>query len=337
MSDSGVAYWDIFYLSNFSLTSATETVSLTATQVTINGSTTLFDQLSSDGGGGEANLVAAGNASEVTVGTTIQDSDSDPSVTYMGQGVISTDSGPSNFIALFGETVINGIPVVVAYVPTGSFSSHGDFISLNPSVTITQTTFDLGAACFVTGTMIRTPDGDRAVETLRQGDLVVTADGAAKSITWLGRSRHSTLFAEPTRILPVRIRAGALGENLPVRDLLVSPGHAMLLDGVLVHAGAMVNGTSVVRETGLQGAFTYYHVETGAHDVLLAEGAATESFLVGVEEMKFDNWDERPAAGATPEELAYPRVKAARQMPRSLRDLLESRAEAIVPAVAVAA
>ena len=216
------------------------------------------------------------------------------------------------------------------------FFASGTNVSAGGTGTL-ATSASFNAACFVAGTMIRTPDGDRAVEDLRAGDLVLTADGVAKPVLWLGHSTVSTLFTDPARTLPVRIKAGALGENLPARDLLVSAGHAMLIEGVLAQAGALVNGTSIARDTGVAATFTYYHVELAGHDVLLAEGAATESFLIGVDDLTFDNWAERPAGAAVPAEMAYPRVKSARQMPASVRGLLAARAAVIAPEMAVAA
>ena len=99
------------------------------------------------------------------------------------------------------------------------------------------------------GTMVRTPRGEVAVETLARGDCVMTTDGRAEKVSWIGRQTVSLRFADPLRVLPIRIKAGALGENVPSRDLLLSPDHAILVGEVLIQAGALVNGTSIVRET----------------------------------------------------------------------------------------
>jgi hypothetical protein len=190
--------------------------------------------------------------------------------------------------------------------------------------------------CFCAGTMIATPTGAVPVESLAAGDPVLTADGQVRRVRWLGRSHISRVFADPVSVLPIRIRAGALDENVPARDLLLSPGHAVRIGDALVHAGALVNGTSVVRETDMPMVFTYYHVELDTHALLLAEGAPAESFLDGVEDMNFANWQDRvPAPEAV--ELPYPRARSARQLPGAVRTLLAARAAAIAAPVAAAA
>lgn len=186
--------------------------------------------------------------------------------------------------------------------------------------------------CFYPGTLVRTPAGEVAVETLKHGDLVLTHDGREIPVAWLGRQTVSTVFADKLRVLPIRIKAGALGENVPARDLLVSPDHAMFIDGVLIHAGALVNDTSITRETNVPTTFTYFHVEVADHSLILAEGAAAETFVDNVDRLGFDNWNEYEALypeGKTVEELPYPRAKARRQVPVSIRVALAARAEAI--------
>jgi len=138
------------------------------------------------------------------------------------------------------------------------------------------------AVCFAEGTRILTSLGEAAVEDLRGGDLVVTVSGEGapmKPVLWVGR-RRVQLAGNPVadQLVPVRVKAGALAEGVPHRDLLVSPDHCLFLDGALVPARLLVNGRSIVAEREF-GAVTYYHVELETHDVLLAEGAAAESWL----------------------------------------------------------
>ncbi|MDR3505962.1 MAG: Hint domain-containing protein [Acidocella sp.] len=179
--------------------------------------------------------------------------------------------------------------------------------------------------CFYPGTRITTPEGEVAVEALQAGDLVVTANGA-KPVRWVGQSHVHTRFADPLRSLPIRIKAGALGDGLPVRDLLLSPDHAMFIDGILVQASALVNGTSIVREYDAPEQFTYYHVELETHELLLAEGALAESFVDNVDRMHFHNWDEREAPAEAIVEMDYPRAKSARQVPMAIRQRLSGNA-----------
>jgi len=183
-------------------------------------------------------------------------------------------------------------------------------------------------SCFYPGTRLATAEGEIAVEDITAGTLLKTASGAVLPVRWLGRSEISTRFADKLRALPVRIMAGALGENLPVRDLLVSPCHAMFVGGVLVQAGALVNGSSIMREANVPEVFTYYHVELATHELLLAEGSATESFIDHVDRMHFSNWAEHEALGeaAPMVEMPYPRALANRQVPLAVRRMIEARA-----------
>ena len=188
-----------------------------------------------------------------------------------------------------------------------------------PADAVSWTASDF-AFCFLAGTAITTPAGAVPIEALLVGDLVRTADGAAKPVRWVGRQTIVTRFADRRRILPIRISAGALGEGLPARDLLVSPDHALMLDGVLVQAGALVNGTTIVRETAMPERFTYFHVELDDHALVLAEGVPAETFVDNVTRRRFDNHEDYVALYGDPApaipEMALPRVKSARQVPR---------------------
>jgi hypothetical protein len=190
------------------------------------------------------------------------------------------------------------------------------------------------------GTLVRTPDGEAAIETLKRGDLVLTADGKAMPVAWLGRQTVSTRFADPLRVLPIRVKAGALAENTPSRDLLVSPCHALLVGEILVEAGALVNGVSILRETDVPAIFLYFHVELDDHSLIFAENTPTETFIDNVDRMAFDNWAEHEALypeGNPISELPFPRAKSRRQVPAEIREALEARAQKIGGAPTAAA
>ncbi|WP_284944528.1 Hint domain-containing protein [Acidisoma cladoniae] len=136
--------------------------------------------------------------------------------------------------------------------------------------------------CFVAGTRIRTPRGDVRVETLREGDEVITVtDGVTQvmPVTWIGMRAVDILrHRDADKVRPIRIRQGAFADNLPARDLLLSPDHAIFAEGVLVPVKYLVNGTTIVIE-GAARQVVYVHVELAQHEILLAEGLPTESYL----------------------------------------------------------
>ncbi len=143
-------------------------------------------------------------------------------------------------------------------------------------------------ACFATGTRLLAEGGARAVETLRAGERLATASGRLATIRWVGfRRLDLRRHASPHDVMPVRVSAGALGEGLPLRDLVLSPDHAVLIDGALVPVRYLVNGTSITQET--RGQVTYWHVELDRHDVVLAEGAPCESYLDTGNRAAFEN------------------------------------------------
>jgi hypothetical protein len=194
----------------------------------------------------------------------------------------------------------------------------------NGDVTITP-------LCFCAGTQILTETGEVAVENLAIGDQVVTAEGQVMPVRWIGLNTVSTRFADPLRVLPIRIRAGALAENRPVRDLLVSAEHALLVEDILIQPGALVNGVSILRERDVPEVFTYFHVELADHALILAEGTPAETFVDNVHRSAFDNWAEHEALyGDAPiAEMAFPRAQSHRQVPQEIRARLMARAAAL--------
>lgn len=137
------------------------------------------------------------------------------------------------------------------------------------------------ATCFLAGTRIAGADGEVAVEALRPGDVVETVvkgEIVLQPVTWVGRRTVAVSRDAADEAYPVRIRAGAFGEDCPRRDLLVTSEHCIFTDGVLVPARMLVNGGSVTFARDLN-IFTYYHVELARHAILRAEGLMSESYL----------------------------------------------------------
>ena len=107
------------------------------------------------------------------------------------------------------------------------------------------------------------------MEELAIGDEVLTLCGESRPIKWIGRRSYRRPFMAHN-VTPILIRAGALRENLPLRDLHVSPEHAIFIDEVLVPAEHLVNGVSVVRCSDVA-SVQYFHIELDSHDVIFAE------------------------------------------------------------------
>ena len=143
-------------------------------------------------------------------------------------------------------------------------------------------------ACYAAGTRIATPGGEVAIEALREGDLVRTLEGEARAITWLGHRRvNCAAHPKPEDVWPIRIRAHAFAPGRPHRDVLVSPEHAVFVDGFLMPASALVNGASIVQER--VESIIWWHLELATHDVLLAEGLPAESYLDTGNRDSFEN------------------------------------------------
>ena len=143
--------------------------------------------------------------------------------------------------------------------------------------------------CFAAGTLIETDRGPVAVEALREGDRVVTSEDArCEPIVWIGRRAVDCRpHPRPEQVWPVRVRRGAFGPRQPVRDLYLSPDHAVFVNDVLVPVKYLVNGSSIAqvrRKTVM-----YYHVELPQHELILAEGLAVESYLDVGDRSNFEN------------------------------------------------
>ena len=187
-------------------------------------------------------------------------------------GVVTTTLGIDNQL-----TISNSITsAVLGLDPSENFGK--DYFRLARDAAGNAVISESGIPCFCSGTRILTPTGQRAVETLKIGELVVTVSGIGRAICWIGRRSYGGRFLRGRPdLMPICIAAGALGHGSPQRDLMISPLHSLLIDGALVPAERLVNGRSVCRVAVR--AVSYIHIELETHDAIWAEGALAETFL----------------------------------------------------------
>ena len=206
-------------------------------------------------------------------------------IEYQAIAVNFQNSSPS-YATIEGIAFIDTFPPVgVALTVVATAEGPGDYGQ--PSVAAG----DLAIPCFTPGTMIDTPDGPRAVQELAAGDLVTTLDHGAQPLRWVGHAPVSSLrMALHPELCPIRIKAHAFGCNHPNRDMLVSPQHRILIEGwraemlfgepqVLVAAKHLINDMTIQRAGVAM--TTYIHLQCDAHEVLISDGLATESFNPG--------------------------------------------------------
>jgi len=186
-------------------------------------------------------------------------------------------------------TSVDAVSVTLAVGASNTF----DFGSL------AGTTLDFfeNVVCFAAGTHLATPGGEVPVERLAIGDPVLTASGKAKPIRWIGHGCHLITKPRLDGAAPVIVRAGALGEGMPRRDLRLTKGHSLFVDGVLIPVEFLINHRTILWDDRPQ-VIEFYHVELEGHDVLIAEGAPSESYRDDGNRGMFDSvnpaWDVRP-------------------------------------------
>lgn len=156
------------------------------------------------------------------------------------------------------------------------------------------------AICFAQNTMIATITGERAVQALRMGDKIITRDNGLQEIAWIG---HKTIDLKAAPALrPILIKAGSLGHNQPEQDILVSPNHRMLVANdvtslLFEERETLVAAKHLVGKSGIEiaapASVTYYHILFENHEVVLGNGAWSESFQPGDYSMTTLNSEQR--------------------------------------------
>lgn len=197
-------------------------------------------------------------------------------------GLISTQTGLN--ISIQGN-LISGTAVTIG----GDCTINGNIFAQGTNVTFAaNTVVNAQTVCYLKGTNILTETGYKKIEDLKVGDRVVTkgkihnnefynpnADYSFSHIKWIGNFTAPNLN-EST--LPICIKANAFQENQPYENLYVSPGHRILIDGKMILAKDLVNGTTIYQDSSII-SVEYYHFELESHSSVIANGILSESFL----------------------------------------------------------
>jgi antigen 43 len=168
-------------------------------------------------------------------------------------GVVLTDAGGDHVTLSFG----------------GSIGNFG--YTNGPSGT------DLTTICFCTDTQIATPSGEVPVQTLKPGDIVLTAHNGPRPVAWVGTGKVLATSGKRGVATPVIVRKGALADNLPHRDLHVTKAHSLYIDDVLIPVEFLVNHKTILWDDRAQ-EVEIYHIELETHDLLIANGVPAESY-----------------------------------------------------------
>jgi Ca2+-binding RTX toxin-like protein len=222
-----------------------------------------------------------------------------------GADVLSGDQGSDTFLGGNGGDVVvggedDGDTDIDVLDLTGSNVDRIDYVDGDPEAgtvtfldgsTMTFSEIENVIPCFTPGTLIATPKGERLVEELQVGDRIITRDNGIQEIAWLGHKPMSgAQLVQNPHLQPVLIKAGALGHGLPERDMMVSPNHRVLVSSdktqlyfeeseVLAAAKHMVGAEGIHTVNVMQ--TTYVHFMFERHEVVLSNGAWTESFQPG--------------------------------------------------------
>jgi len=240
----------------------------TASATTLDGLGTQFTGFSTLDFAPGANWTIAGTASAFDSGETISGFAPGDAIILNGFSVAS-----DSFVSGTGLEITDTAGTEITLDVNSNISNLAFTVTKEPDGTEIET-----AVCYLRGTKILTPAGEVKVQKLNIGDAVVTLRNGYRKIKWIGRQSFARYFVKGNRNqLPVRIAAGALGPQLPRCDLFVSPGHSMLIGGVLVLAKFLVNGITITQDfAGAE--IHYYQLEFETHDCVLAEGTWSESY-----------------------------------------------------------
>ncbi|WP_415456374.1 Hint domain-containing protein [Acetobacter persici] len=247
--------------------------------------TTTSDLIQFDGSGGTIEIAAGTTPSIIQYITNISEND-----TIIIDGL---KADGYNYVDGVYTLTSNGTPI------SGTSSFQLPDANEGTTFTVSTITVDNGngtttaktvlnaqhVVCFLPGSMIRTVEGEVAVENLQIGDSVVTFDWktgeeTVRPVIWVGKA-HATVqphLADDEAAYPVRVLKNAISEGVPYKDMLITAEHCLFFDGKFVPVRMLVNGSSIFYDKSFT-SYDYYHLETAEHAVIVADGMLTESYL----------------------------------------------------------
>ncbi len=135
-------------------------------------------------------------------------------------------------------------------------------------------------SCFLKGTKISTPSGDRLVQDLQIGDEVQALAGG-KTVKWIGYNKFTKEEGRAwhDNVMPIRVARCAINDHTPHRDLYLSPLHCVFVNEALIPVMYLINEATIAQGMPSDmSAIEYYHIELDTHEVIYAEGALVESY-----------------------------------------------------------
>lgn len=267
---------------------------------------------------------------------------------FVDLSAIFNDSTIADYNAANGTDFAHAITALNHDLADGVVNFDGTDMS-GPTLTMTGITGGLtedqtAVVCFASGTLIKTCEGEIAVEDLKVGDKVLTLDDGYQPIRWIGMRKLSAQdLTENPKLRPIRIRAGALGNDMPTQDLTVSPQHRVLANSKIAERmfgvnEVLVGAKHLIELDGVEVAedmaeVTYVHFLFEEHQIVFSNGARTESLYTGAEALKsispkareeiyaiFPGLQADPDAGTDAVRLLVPGRQARKLAERSARN-----------------
>lgn len=195
---------------------------------------------------------------------------------------ITLKGNDGRLIARYSVTLAPGVKI-----PSGSYHENKNFLEVKKYFlkSFSYNNIIHSRSCFLSDSMIRTPQGDVAVQDIRVGDHIITLDWESNAnivlpVISTGKKHIHVCpdLSDDKAGWPVRVMKNAISDGVPYKDMLITPGHCLFFYNCFVPVRMLVNGVSIFYDKSFH-AYDYYYLETNPHSVITSDGMLTESFL----------------------------------------------------------